>query len=122
MLERDDGLACHTDRVRAITLDDYFSQQLVTDDPTFALWIDVEGVLDRVLNGATKVLQRTVILRAEIEWTEVWRGQVLGQESKDMLEHLGFACLGDSLVPETHSQSDVLFVRRDALNLIDPAA
>jgi len=122
MLPREDGLASHPDRVRAITLDDYFRQKLVAGDPTFALWIDVEGVLDRVLNGAVNVLERTVLLRAEIEWTEVWRGQALGQESKDMLERLGFACIGDSFVPDTHSQSDVVFVRRDALNLIDPIA
>ena len=119
MLQRGDGLASQTERVRAITLDNYFQEQLARGQ-SFALWIDVEGALDRVLNGALNVLRQTVLVRAEIEWAEVWRGQALGQESKDMLESLGFACIGDSLVPGTHSQSDVVFVRKDALNLIAP--
>jgi FkbM family methyltransferase len=121
MLQRGDGLPSTSEKVTAITLDDYFEKQLANEDVSFALWIDVEGVLDRVLNGATRVLERTVLLRAEIEWEEVWQGQKLGQDSKDVLERLGFCLIGDSFVPESHNQSDVVYVRRDALGLVEPA-
>jgi FkbM family methyltransferase len=122
MLLRGDGLTFQSERVRAITLDSYFHEHLAVGGHSFALWIDVEGVLDRVLAGATSVLERTVLLRAEVEWAEVWRGQALGQDSKDLLDRLGFVCVGDSFTPHSHSQSDVVFVRRDALNLIEPAS
>jgi FkbM family methyltransferase len=122
MLQRGDGLPSRAEKVTAITLDGYFDKQLAAGDASFALWIDVEGVLDKVLDGATRVLERTVLLRAEIEWEEVWRGQKLGQDSKDFLEGLGFCLVGDSFTPESHNQSDIVYIRNNALNLVEPAS
>jgi len=119
MLKRNDGLPSVAQTVKAITLDSYFEQQLQAGDASFALWIDVEGVLDKVLNGARRVLERTVLLRAEVEWKEVWQGQTLGQDSKDMLEQLGFCLVGDSFTPDSADQSDVVYIRKDALNLVE---
>lgn len=119
MLTRTDGLPSRKEIVQGITLDDYFSSRSTATD-TFALWIDVEGVLDRVLRGARHVLERTLVLRAEVEWHRFWQGQALGQESKDLIESFGFVCIGDSFTPDTHPQSDVLYIRRDAIDLTDP--
>jgi hypothetical protein len=36
-----------------------------------------------------------------------------------MLEQLGFCLVGDSFTPDSADQSDVVYIRKDALNLVE---
>lgn len=119
IMPRSDGLGGRKITVPCTTLDAYFENKGLADR-TFMLWIDVEGALDRVISGGKKVLSRTIALRAEVEWKELWKGQKLAPELKAMIEAHGFVVVGDAYLPNAYDQSDVLFLRKDVLNLIKP--
>lgn len=114
--ERTDGIASRPITVPSVRLDSYFATQ-VRDGKTFGLWIDVEGALDRVLEGARNVLGRTLILRTEIESTQYWKDQKLSGEITKQISDAGFILLGDTHTEETGGQSDVLFLNRSWLEL-----
>lgn len=116
---RADGLSSRKITVPCTTLDDFFNSRAI-DDRTFMLWIDVEGALDRVLSGATHVLERTIGIRMEVEWKELWANQKLAPELKSMIEAHGFFVIGDTYLPNGYDQSDVLLLRKDVLNLVCP--
>lgn len=118
LMERGKTLPHRTVIVESTSLDAYFPRAL---EQTFALWIDVEGALDQVLEGAADVLLRTVLLRVEVEHTQIWRGQILAPEIAAYLESLGFVCVIDTYVERAYDQSDMVFVRRGALDLLVPA-
>ncbi len=97
--------------VPATTLDAFFA----ADPPTTcALWIDVEGAVDAVLDGSPKTLSSCVALYAELENKERWAGQKL---ASDIIRKLG----GHGLVPMFRDvqrpfwQYNLLFLRAGAL-------
>ncbi len=49
----------------------------LVEDPNarLAMWIDVEGALGLVLDGAQRVLRQVEVLKVEVEEAEIWRGQ-----------------------------------------------
>ncbi|MCO8031127.1 FkbM family methyltransferase [Brevundimonas diminuta] len=112
---RTDELPSREVRVRSVSLDSYFAAEIEAQD-TFALWIDVEGALDKVLKGAEKVLSRAVVVKAEVERAEFWKQQKLVDEIVDLMEAGGFILIGDTFVEGASAQSDALFLRRDWLN------
>lgn len=116
---RADGLKARKITVPCTTLDDFFISRAI-DDRTFMLWIDVEGALDRVIGGARHVLERTIGMRVEVEWKQLWANQKLGPELKAMIEAHGFMVVGDTYLPNGYDQSDVLLLRKDALNIVCP--
>lgn len=120
ILSRTDGVASTAVTVPCSTLDACFGANVIKRN-TFALWIDVEGALDKVLAGATEVLKRTLFLRAEVEWKELWAGQVLAPQLKELISAYGFDLVGDSYVSSAFDQSDVLFVNRRLGELIGNA-
>ncbi|WCM29071.1 FkbM family methyltransferase [Sphingomonas sp. QA11] len=118
ILPRTDGVASTAVTVPCSTLDASFGANIIKRN-TFALWIDVEGALDKVLLGAQEVLKKTLFLRAEVEWKEFWSGQKLAPEMKELIASYGFELLGDSHLPNAYDQSDVLFVNKRLGDLID---
>lgn len=116
ILARTDMATAKQVRVPCITLDNYFGSYTIQDN-TFAMWLDVEGALDKVLAGAKEVLQKTLFLRAEVEWKELWAGQKLAPELKTMIESYGFQLLADSFLPDAYDQSDVVFVNKRLLEI-----
>ncbi|WP_052208241.1 FkbM family methyltransferase [Croceibacterium mercuriale] len=117
ILQRTDGVTSKSVTVPCSTLDASFGGNVI-DRNTFALWIDVEGALDKVLAGAQKVLSKTLFLRAEVEWKECWVGQKLASELKEMIGAYGFSLVGDSHVPQAYDQSDVLFINNNIKHLL----
>lgn len=116
LLPRTDGEASKVVTVPCATLASSLGLNVIEKN-TFALWIDVEGALDKVLLGAEPVLRRTLFLRAEVEWKELWSGQKLAPELKQMISSYGFDLVGDSYIPDGFDQSDVLFINRNAAAL-----
>lgn len=120
ILARTDNVTSTAVTVPCSTLDSCFGANVIKRN-TFALWIDVEGALDKVLAGATEVLKRTLFLRAEVEWKELWAGQMLAPQLKGLISDYGFDLVGDSFVSSAFDQSDVLFVNRRLGELIGGA-
>lgn len=118
VMERVDDVTSTQVTVPCVTLDSYFGVPTVEAN-TFAMWLDVEGALDRVLAGAHEVLKKTLFLRAEVEWKELWRGQKLAPELKATIEGFGFQLLGDSFIENGYDQSDVVFLNRRLLETLN---
>lgn len=55
-----------------------------------ALWIDVEGAVAEVLDGAAETLAATDLLICELESSPVWEGQTLDRAVRERLEQAGF--------------------------------
>jgi FkbM family methyltransferase len=119
LVPRVDGLKSRTITVPCTTLDDFFGTRSI-NDRTFMMWIDVEGALDRVIGGSRHVLERTIGMRVEVEWKELWANQKLAGDVKAQLEAHGFFVVGDTFIPNGYDQSDVLLLRKDVLNLLSP--
>ena len=89
-----------------------------------ALWIDVEGAIDQVLNGAAETLAKTDLLICELERAPVWTGQVLDADLRKRLEAHGFRLVARDC--QKWFQYNAIFIRDTVLddnatllNLID---
>jgi FkbM family methyltransferase len=113
---RNDDIPYTLVNTRSVRLDTYFRHDLL-DNRTFALWIDVEGALDRVLAGARDVLSRTILIRAEVERKQFWQDQKLVDDITSTMQRAGFMTLADSWTPEASEQSDILLLNQNWLEL-----
>jgi len=73
--------------VPAITLDKLLAP---TSPERLCMWVDVEGAIDKVLEGAQRTLERTDVIYCEIEERQVWKDQVLAPAILTKLEMSGF--------------------------------
>lgn len=90
--------------------------QLDIEQTKIALWIDVEGVALSVLQGATKLLSSTAIIKVEVERKPLWRGQHTEDEIHDFLQQKGFTLVEMDF--EYQDQHNLLYVRSSLLNLL----
>lgn len=94
--------------IDAVSLDSFFSDD---GDGTFCLWVDVEGALEQLLNGAERTLRRTAALLIEVGEAVTWVGE---WRALDVTRHL----LAAGFVPVTRDieyeeQHNVVFLRND---------
>jgi FkbM family methyltransferase len=78
------------------------------------LWIDVEGFVDQVLQGAQGTLEKTQILYAELESSPVWAGQTLAPEIVEKLGSRGFFPIARDC--QKWFQFNVIFVRKEIID------
>jgi FkbM family methyltransferase len=78
-----------------------------------ALWIDVEGAVDQVLDGAAKTLAKTDLLICELESSQVWENQILGKDIRNRLEDLGFSIVSRDC--QKWFQYNAIFVNKKTL-------
>jgi FkbM family methyltransferase len=57
---------------------------------TIALWIDVEGAVDRVLRGGKAVMRTTQVIMCEVESASIWTRQTKDVEILAEFQRLGF--------------------------------
>jgi FkbM family methyltransferase len=81
------------------------------------IWIDVEGLLKQVLDGATGTVARCDILYAEMEISPVWKGQTLAHENISRLESLGFELVARDC--QKWFQFNALFLRKGLVNELE---
>ncbi|HXR87088.1 MAG TPA: FkbM family methyltransferase [Stellaceae bacterium] len=116
LLERSEAIPARVVTVRCTTLDDYFRSEIAAGK-TFILWIDVEGALFNVIEGAKATLGRTIALRAELERHQFWKDQKLAADNVAALNKAGFVLLADTFIEGTPAQSDALFINKNWLAL-----
>lgn len=93
------------------TLDNLLGAEISTR--RCALWIDVEGAVDQVLEGAAKTLAQTDLVICELESSQVWNGQVLGADIRRRLGDLGFSMVARDC--QKWFQYNAIFVRTSVL-------
>ena len=75
--------------VRMSKLDSIYTSYVNPDSKIF-LKIDTQGYEDRVLRGASKLLEQVVGLQIELSLTPLYRDQILFDEMIDNLKKIGF--------------------------------
>jgi FkbM family methyltransferase len=96
--------------VPTVTIDDFLGSAVCTT----ALWIDVEGAVGQVLEGAKQSLQSCIAIFVELETAIRWPGQALAHEVIPILTDAGFVpLLADN---QREWQFNVMFVRPQTLN------
>jgi hypothetical protein len=63
--------------VTSVTLDHFLEG---IQEQSLAIWIDVEGAVDRVLAGAQSTMPKVQALICEVEDARVWQGQTMDTE------------------------------------------
>jgi FkbM family methyltransferase len=74
------------------------------------IWIDVEGLLKKVIDGAMNTLPRCEIIYAEMETSPVWKGQTLAYENISRIESMGFELIARDC--QKWFQFNALFLRK----------
>jgi hypothetical protein len=97
-------------KVRAQPIDDLVGS--VKSD-SICLWLDVEGALKRVLDGASNTLSRTSILFCELESSPVWKDQSLSPEIVANLAKVGLFPIARDC--QKWFQHNVIFIKSDML-------
>jgi hypothetical protein len=80
---------------------------------TACLWIDVEGFVEQVLQGARNTLSKSIVVYAELESSPVWEGQTLAPRIITSLEDEGFVLVARDC--QKWFQFNALFVRKEVL-------
>lgn len=109
LLERrsEEALTATKVAVEATRLDDYLRET----QGTVALWIDVEGALDRVIAGLRGIADRVVLIHLEAEDVALWQGQATWPEVERELTR-EFEVVAS--LRESDSQRNHLLLRRGA--------
>ena len=112
--------------VPGTTLDDLMQDTEFTDyvpsfaDERIALWVDVEGALSQLLEGAQDTLPKCLFALAELEKVERFKGQKTAAYVAKQFENLGFVpFLSDSEYMPT--QHNVIFVNSSLIAKEDVA-
>jgi FkbM family methyltransferase len=82
-------------------------------DNRLCMWMDVEGAIDKVLDGAVRILQRTALIYCEIEERQIWEDQPLASDVIARLEAAGFILAARDF--QTPVQFNALLIRADQL-------
>ena len=97
--------------VNALPIDDLIAS--VKSD-SICMWLDVEGALKRVLDGASITLSRTSILYCELESSPVWKDQSLSPEIVNILANAGLFPIARDC--QKWFQHNIIFIRSDLLD------
>jgi FkbM family methyltransferase len=82
-----------------------------------ALWIDVEGAADLVLDGAAEALKTTLMIHVEVESQALFEGQTLDKDIITRLQRAGFVGIMSGSGGED-TQYDVLLLSEKLLGLV----
>jgi FkbM family methyltransferase len=103
LLERLHDDAVTTTTMDAVRLDDY----LAATAGDVALWVDVEGAADQVLDGATGLRDRIVAIHVEVEGRGyIWSEQPNAAAVLERLLEWGFEPIGSAPVQAKRVQHD----------------
>ena len=94
-------------KVKVETIDNMFADEY----NNIAMWIDVEGVGYEVLLGARALLERTNLIKIEVESREFWKEQYIDQKIISLLESLGFTYMYKD--QERDGQYNIIFLKEN---------
>lgn len=102
------GLVETAVEVQTVRLD----EQLAQSSGAVALWVDVEGAADLVVEGMSGIADRVVVIHIEVEaHAGIWERQADADRVLERLRGLGFRALGSD--QDWSGQRNVVLVRAD---------
>jgi FkbM family methyltransferase len=119
LLKRNESAKYQDFTVPGTTLDAFFGNAGTVAGERFALWIDAEGAADKVLNGASSVLQQTTLIFIEAENFEFWKDQMASGSIARMLILHGFIPIARDR-EYGDKQFNMLFLRAEIAEVIYP--
>lgn len=106
-------------KIKVLKLDKIIEENL-SKDSTFALWVDVEGLSDKVLNGCKKYLnnksKECKLIKIEVESTKIWKQQIKDKDIIFFLISLGYRPLFRDFEYET--QYNLIFIKNSYFDQI----
>ena len=111
---REDGIETTSVEVAAVRLDRFFASTIDRPAERCAMWVDVEGALAPVLEGAGKLLDCVDLMFVEVEDRPIWEDQWLRQDVLAYLE--GFGLVPVARDYQSRYQYNIVLARRDLLN------
>ena len=114
ILERTSSDIVYEDvQVPCTSLDDFF-KEIITDNDSIAMWIDLEGVAYLALTGADNVLSKTKCIKIEVEEHQYWKDQKLAHDIISYLTDKNFIPVVRDF--ESKLQYNILFCSKDILD------
>jgi FkbM family methyltransferase len=120
LLLRNEETTYDSFEVETRTLDAFFASRLGSGGPSFCLWIDVEGAAERVLAGASRILNQTLAVFIECETVAFWQGGGSAGRVADILLRAGFVPVARDR-EYGDKQFNVLFVAGRAAHRLAPS-
>lgn len=108
-----ENVKLETHTVKATTLDQFFANETFDDA---IMWIDVEGAVDQVLSGGTKLFTDNVgIAFMEVEDREMWKGQWLSHDVHAFMFDKGFTPIARDF--QSRYQYNVIYVHERLIHV-----
>ena len=98
--------------VKTITLDSWAEQENI--DHIDIMWLDMQGFEPLVLGASKKIIKTVKIIYTEVNFVELYEGQILYEEYKNMLNSMGFEVVKEEFINNSTNlvASNALFVRK----------
>ncbi len=101
-------------KVKVDTLDNVMSKESI--DLPMLIKIDVQGFEDKVIKGGNDTIKIADMVICEVSFTELYKGQLLFDDTYEMFKNLGFSYAGSIeqlRSPDTNRilQADAIFIR-----------
>jgi FkbM family methyltransferase len=104
--------------VPAYALDDFWAtENIALQNHSLALWIDVEGAADQVLQGTTKTLEHTAMILIEVENYSFWENQKKCHQIAESLISKGFLPVARDR-EYSDKQFNILFVHLEKIRTV----
>ena len=101
-------------KVKVDTLDHVMGKEKI--DLPMLIKIDVQGFEDKVIRGGTDTLKKADMVICEVSFTELYKGQLLFDDTYELFKNLGFSYAGSVeqlRAPDTNRilQADAIFIK-----------
>ena len=98
-------------------LDDFINSYHIEIEPEILVKMDVQGFEDKVIRGGNNIISKSRVILTEVEFQELYDGQLLFSDINAQLISLGFEFKGvieTSLHPKTGMPlfADAIFIKR----------
>lgn len=98
-------------------LDDFINSYHIIIEPEILIKMDVQGFEDKVIQGGNEIINKSKVIITEVEFQELYEGQVLFGDINAQLNFLGFEFKGvieTSLHPTNGMPlfADAVFIKR----------
>lgn len=109
LLRKASGTRIETVEVKTQRVD---SLTTLAEYKKIGLWVDVEGNTSEVIEGCKSMMPNVLVVHAELEVTEIFKGQVTQKEFRTQMQAYGFIEVEGTL-PKGAAAGNIIFLRKE---------